>query len=102
MKRRTFLTAMSGAATTGLAAALLRTRDEGSLRAQVFIGKASSYQADLESVLRIGLRELGVGPSRIRARSVLLKPNLVEPCGGAPQINTHPAVIRAAASVFRS
>ncbi len=31
----------------------------------------------------------------------MLKPNLVEPCSDAPQVNTHPAVVRAAAEVFR-
>jgi uncharacterized protein (DUF362 family) len=38
----------------------------------------------------------------IRGKAILLKPNLVEPCADAPQINTHPAVVRAAAEVFRS
>ena len=66
-----------------------------------FIAKAASYQADLESIIAAGLRELGLSPSWAKGRSVLLKPNLVEPCRDAPQINTHPAVVRAAAEVFR-
>jgi uncharacterized protein (DUF362 family) len=45
---------------------------------------------------------LGLGPGAFRGRSVLLKPNLVEPCAEAPHVNTHPAVVRAAAEVFRS
>jgi uncharacterized protein (DUF362 family) len=72
------------------------------MRAAVFIAKAPSYQSDLESIIGSGLRELGVGPSWVAGKSVLLKPNLVEPCRDAPQINTHPAVVRAAALVFRS
>src|SRR5207248_6939517 len=56
---------------------------------------------DLEPMIRAGLHELGLGPSWVRGKSMLLKPNLVEPCGDAPQINTHPAVVRATAEVFR-
>ena len=68
----------------------------------VFIARASSYQADLESIIAAGLCELGLRPSWAKGKSVLLKPNLVEPSREAPQINTHPLVIRAAAEVFRS
>ena len=41
----------------------------------------------------------GAGPV---GKSVLLKPNLVEPSKSAPHINTHPALVRAVAEVFRS
>jgi uncharacterized protein (DUF362 family) len=101
MKRRTFLVGMGGAAAAGLAANLVRDLDESSLRASVVIAKAPSYGSDLEAIIRSGLRELGVGPAGIGGKSVLLKPNLVEPCGEAPQINTHPAIVRATAEVFR-
>jgi uncharacterized protein (DUF362 family) len=92
---------MGGALAAGMAAHLVRDQDEASLRASVFIAKAPSYQADLEAIIRAGLEELGIGPSWIRGKTVLLKPNLVEPCQNAPQINTHPAVVRASAEVFR-
>ena len=67
---------------------------------RVFIAKAGVLQADLESIIAAGLRELGLSRSWAKGRSVLLKPNLVEPSQEAPQINTHPAVVRAAAEVF--
>ena len=67
----------------------------------MFIARASSYQADLESIIDDGLRALGLSASWAKGRSVLLKPNLVEPCHDAPQVNTHPHVVRAAALVFR-
>ena len=49
-----------------------------------------------------GLLELGLGRAWARGKTVLLKPNLVEPSREAPEINTHPYVVRAAAEVFRS
>jgi uncharacterized protein (DUF362 family) len=101
MNRRIFLTGMGGLATLGVGASVVSEWDERSLRAQVFIAKAASYEVDLESIIGAGLRELGLSPSWVKGRSVLLKPNLVEPCRDAPQINTHPAVVRAAAEVFR-
>jgi uncharacterized protein (DUF362 family) len=102
MNRRNFLTGMGGLVTVGMGAKLVNEWNERSLRAQVVIAKAASYEADLESIIVAGLYELGLSPSWVRRRSVLLKPNLVEPCRDAPQINTHPAVVRAAAEVFRS
>lgn len=98
MKRRTFLTGAGAAVAAGLGANLVR---DDSPRVPVLIAGASSYDGDLEAVIRSGLGELGIGPGLIRGRSVLLKPNLVEPCPGAPQVNTHPMVVRAAAEVFR-
>ena len=71
-------------------------------RPPVVIAGAASYDLDLAQVLRSGLAELGLGPVAIRGRSVLLKPNLVEPCRSAPHVNTHPSVVHAAAEVFRS
>jgi uncharacterized protein (DUF362 family) len=102
MNRRNFLTGMGGLAAIGVGASLVREWDERSLRAQVFIARAASYEADLESIIGAGLRELGLSPFWAKGRTVLLKPNLVEPCRDAPQINTHPAVVRAAAEVFRN
>ena len=102
MKRRTFLTGLGAAVATGLGADLAGDWNEWSWRARVFVAKASTYQLDLESIITAGLRELGLGPAWARGKSVLLKPNLVEPSRDAPQINTHPLVVRAAAEVFRS
>jgi uncharacterized protein (DUF362 family) len=100
-KRRTFLAGAGVAAAGGLGAKLYRDGNESGRRADVFIASAASYSIDLEAKVREGLSELGIGPAWVAGKSVLLKPNLVEPSLDAPQINTHPALIRAAAEVFR-
>jgi uncharacterized protein (DUF362 family) len=101
MNRRAFLTGAGGVAAAGLAANLVREGQEGFLRSEVMIAGASSYGADLEVIIRSGLRELGIGPEIVRGKSILLKPNLVEPSAEAPQVNTHPTVVLATAEVFR-
>jgi uncharacterized protein (DUF362 family) len=101
MKRRDFLTGAGGVAAAGLAANLVIGDQEGSLRSAVMIAEAPSYRLTLEAIIRSGLLELGLGPGSVRGKSVLLKPNLVEPCADAPQVNTHPQVVRASAEVFR-
>jgi len=101
MKRRSFLTATGVVAATGLGLKTARDHDEAGLRADVVITRAGTYDEDLESILRAGLLELGLGRNIVKGKSVLLKPNLVEPAAAQPQINTHPAVVRAAAEVFR-
>jgi uncharacterized protein (DUF362 family) len=101
MRRRSFLTAAGAAAAAGLALETAREHDEAALRADVFVARAASYTEDLELILRNGLKELGLGPAAIKGKTVLLKPNLVEPTRTDPQINTHPMVVRAAAEVFR-
>jgi uncharacterized protein (DUF362 family) len=70
-------------------------------RAPVVVARAMAYDATLVDVIGRGLAELGIDRDRIRGKSVLLKPNLVEPAAEAPHINTHPAFIRAAIEVFR-
>jgi uncharacterized protein (DUF362 family) len=80
---------------------MVRDADEASWRAEVFIARAASYEDDLETKVREGLHALGLGPSFVAGKSVLLKPNLVEPTREAPQVNTHPALIRAVIAVFR-
>jgi uncharacterized protein (DUF362 family) len=75
--------------------------DEGGARASVFVAQASSYEEDLTARILEGLKELGFGRARVRGKRVLLKPNLVETNPDAPHINTHPAVIVAAAEAFR-
>ena len=101
MKRRQFLTATGAVAATGLGLKTARDHDEAGLRADVVIARAGTYDEDLEHILRAGLLELGLGRTAVKGKSVLLKPNLVEPAASQPQINTHPAVVRAAAEVFR-
>ena len=100
--RRHFLLG-AGATVAGLGAAnLWRTRDAAAGTAQVVIARAGAYDDRLVVILREGLEALGIGQSWAVGRSILLKPNLVEPSATAPQINTHPELVRAAAEVFRS
>lgn len=101
IRRRELLLGAGGLATAGLTARLGNRWDEYRQRAEVFIGKVACYDEEVERVIREGLRQLGVGADTVRGKSVLLKPNLVEPSRDSPHINTHPEVIRAAASVFR-
>ena len=70
-------------------------------RASVVISRAASYDSALVEIITRGLAELKIDRSRIRNKSVLLKPNLVEPAAEAPHINTHPEFVHAVAEVFR-
>ena len=99
--RRTFLTAAGAVTAGGVGAKLLYDYSEAFWSAEVFIGTADSYERDLERILCEGLTELGLGPWWAKGKSVLLKPNLVEPSRQAPHINTHPLLVRAAAELFR-
>ena len=76
-------------------------RYERGKRAGVFIGSAASYEVDLAALIGAGLSELGVTRAQVRGKRVLLKPNLVETALGRGHINTHPAMVVAAAEVFR-
>jgi uncharacterized protein (DUF362 family) len=62
----------------------------------VAIRTVSSYEADVEAILLETLQELG---PPVRDKSVLIKPNFVEP-DVEGTINTHPVVIRAAREAF--
>jgi uncharacterized protein (DUF362 family) len=63
---------------------------------RIAICRASSYQADLENLLFEALREFNVD---VASKSVLLKPNFVEP-DARGVTNTHPAVVGAARAAF--
>ncbi len=102
MNRRKFLTGAGAAAIAGMGGSLAADWNEWGHRASVFVAKAASYEDDLERTIAAGLGELGLGRAWARGKTVLLKPNLVEPSRDAPEINTHPLVVRAAAEVFRS
>ena len=102
MKRRSLLTGVGAAVATGLGGGLAIDWNEWGCRASVFIAKAADYEANLESTIAAGLFELGIDHRFARGKTVLLKPNLVEPSRAAPEVNTHPNVVRAVAAVFRS
>jgi uncharacterized protein (DUF362 family) len=72
------------------------------LSAETFTARAKDYSIDLASVIKIGLRELGISEKEIKGKRILLKPNLVEPHRSASHINTHPLVVRGAVEAFKS
>ncbi len=67
----------------------------------VFVARNQRYDGSLTQTIRDGLLATGVDPQWLRGRRVLLKPNLVEPRRDRPHMTTHPAMIVAAAEVFR-
>jgi uncharacterized protein (DUF362 family) len=71
------------------------------MTASVFVARNQRYEGPLAQTIRDGLLAAGVTPSAIGGKTVLLKPNLVEPTRAAPQMTTHPSVVLAAAEVFR-
>jgi len=101
LTRRGFLVG-SGVAVCGTAAAAVAiNRYYEQFKEPVAILKAESYDASLEPIIREGLAEVGIRRPQIAGKSVLLKPNLVEPSSEAPHINTHPQFVRAVVEVFR-
>ena len=99
--RRNFLIGAGGLVGCGLGAKALLDRRGAITHADVFIAQAADYDDRLEQKVRGGLSELGLGPAWVKGKSVLLKPNLVEPTTKAPHVNTHPALVRAVVEVFR-
>jgi uncharacterized protein (DUF362 family) len=71
-------------------------------KAPVFIARNQRYDGTLVRTIRDGLLATGLDSSTLAGRRVLLKPNLVEPTRDRPHMTTHPAMILAAAEVFRS
>lgn len=101
VSRRGFLVGTGALLGGALAARALWRHQERFQRAEVFVARADSYDADLAKIVRGGLEELGFSRSDVRGKTVLLKPNLVEPTLEAPHVNTHPALVRAVAEVLR-
>ncbi|MGE0757299.1 MAG: DUF362 domain-containing protein [Pirellulaceae bacterium] len=99
--RRRLLIGGVVAATTGLAV-LPVARRLARHRESVFVARNQRYDGQLVRTLHDGLLATGLDAARLRGRRVLLKPNLVEPTRAAPHVTTHPAVVGAAAEVFRS
>jgi uncharacterized protein (DUF362 family) len=71
-------------------------------RASVCILKDQTYGGGLVREIRDALLAVGLVPDVLAGKRVLLKPNLVEPSRDCPHMTTHPAMIVAAAEVFRS
>lgn len=103
LTRRSLLAALLLGGTLALNGAwLLRRLLEGGLKAETFIARAGNYDVHPASIIRSGLRELGVTESEVAGKRVLLKPNLVEPRRDAAHINTHPLVVGGAVEAFLS
>lgn len=96
LSRRTLLAAGSAALGLGTAGAwATRTREP------VFVARSQQYDGDLATTIADGLLACGLPAALFHGKRVLLKPNLVEPSRAIPHMTTHPAVIVAAADVFR-
>src|SRR5512139_4080238 len=63
--------------------------NESGHRAVVCVARAARYDSPLADIISRGLHQLGIGEAEVRGKSVLLKPNLVEPYRGVSHINTH-------------
>ena len=89
----------------GLSAAGLLATGASQLRSspsRVFIAKNQKYDGSLVATIQDGLLNTGLDPQALVGKRVLLKPNLVEPTKAIPHMTTHPAMIVAAAEVFRA
>jgi len=102
MPRRTWILGANALFGSAVAGKLYWDHEEAYLRSEAFVARAPSYDGDLVRPLRDGLQELGIDAAEVRGKSILLKPNLVEPSRESPHINTHPLFVRAVAETFRS
>lgn len=100
LRRRTLI--VGAGALAASAAALPGRRELFARPAPVFLARGQRYDGPLEQTIRDGLLAAGMDPVGLRGRKVLLKPNLVEPSRQSPHVTTHPAMVAAAAEVFRS
>lgn len=97
---RRALLAGGGALAAGLLGYRL-VRSLSRMEAPVFVARGQRYDGPIEQTIRDGLITTGLDPKSLAGRKVLLKVNLVEPRRSAPQMTTHPAMVLAAAEVFR-
>jgi uncharacterized protein (DUF362 family) len=101
MTRRQWLaTSLAGGAAILGGAGLFHILTRHGGRTPVSILKASNYSLALDKIVEQGLREIGINDSSVKDKKILLKPNLVEVDRSAPQVNTHPALVRAVAETF--
>ena len=91
----------SGAAVAGMLA-WRAARGLCQTKQPVFVARNQQYHGPIARTIRDGLIAVGFDPQWVCGRTVLLKPNLVEPTRQAPHLTTHPAMVVAAAEVFRS
>ncbi|MCL6504246.1 MAG: DUF362 domain-containing protein [Pirellulales bacterium] len=99
MDRRAVL--VGACATAAAGAAVLPWLRDRQGKVPVFLARHQRYDGSVERTIRDGLLATGLEPEGLRGKRVLLKPNMVEPSRLAPHMTTHPAVLLAAAEVFR-
>ncbi len=99
--RRAVLAA-GGIVVAGVAGAQLANWAADRRKQAVFVARNQRYDGPLVNTIHDGLVACGMQPAQLRGKRVLLKPNLVEPTRLIPHMTTHPAVINAAAEVFRN
>jgi uncharacterized protein (DUF362 family) len=103
MKRREFLSTcggLVGASTIGIASGC----NAGMFMNPpnpVVVRSVADYSVSLPSIILESLAEIGITTKSIKNKTVLLKPNFIEPRFGEGHINTHPVVIEAAIEVFK-
>lgn len=90
-----------GGATVAAVATVSAAAHYTAPRTPVFVARNQRYDGPLRTTIADGLQANDIKPSHLRGRRVLLKPNLVEPTRVCPHMITHPAVIVAAAELFR-
>jgi len=91
-----------GAGTSAAALAAYPAWKSFANRERVFLARHQRYDgSQLVRTIREGLLATGIGPVQAKGHRILLKPNLVEPTRDCPHMTTHPAMILAAAEVFR-
>lgn len=98
--RRTAI-ALGGLAAAGLLAPAAIRSLRKQPNASVFLAKNQRYDGTLVETIREGLLAVGLNSKELIDKRVLLKPNLVEPTRKIPHMTTHPAMVVAAAEVFR-
>jgi len=98
--RRALLIAGGAAAVGAVAYPTVRQLVTG--RSSVFIADNQKYDGPLAKTITDGLAATGVDVDKYRGKRVLLKPNLVEPMRGSPQMTTHPAMVVACFEVFKN
>ena len=102
--RRKLIVAGGSGAVAAAAYSLLRrsaATDFSRADEAVFIARNQTYDGALARTIHDGLLATGLKPEEWEGKRVLLKPNMVEPSRHVPHMTTHPAMIVAAAEVFR-
>jgi uncharacterized protein (DUF362 family) len=102
LNRRNFLKTASISTAAVIGTILIGKKIIQAVRARnaTFITKVKDYNENLRQYILDGLKELQITKQEISGRTILLKPNLVEPHLGVGHINTHPLMVRAAIEAF--